>query len=99
MKFTLIRTDNNGRQFVSRQQATTVFHRMMTAKKPLRHEVYPGVVMSRQADGTLAVTNYNNVVVLTAGPMASEAQEETSLPSPKLLTSPLALTSRPRYRA
>ena len=73
MKFTMIRSDQDGRQYVSRMEADKFFNRVMTAPRLGGHEVYPGVEMQRQGDGALSTMRYNNIVVLTVGPLASAA--------------------------
>jgi len=73
MKFTMIRSDQDGRQYVSRMEADKFFNRVMTAPRLGGHEVYPGVEMQRQGDGALSTVRYNNIVVLTVGPLASAA--------------------------
>ena len=89
MKFTLIRTDNSGAQYVSTRQAALFFDRVKNGYSS-NHEVYPGVEMVRRQDGTLGVRRQNGVVVITVGPLADEAGVERVKQAAALLPTTLA---------
>ena len=74
MKFTLIRTNQQGREYVSTRTADLFLERVKSGGHVARHEVYPCAELRRQADGTTVVRRLNGIVVLTVGPLASEAE-------------------------
>ena len=73
MKFTLIRTNQQGREYVSTRTAALFLERVKSGHVA-RHEVYPCAELRRQADGTTVVRRLNGIVVLTVGPLAGEAE-------------------------
>jgi hypothetical protein len=74
MKFTLIRTNQQGREYVSTRTAALFLERVKSCGHVAHHEVYPCAELRRQADGTTVVRRLNGIVVLTVGPLASEAE-------------------------
>lgn len=90
MRFTLTRTNQQGREYVSTRTAALFLERVKSGGHVTRHEVYPGAELRRQADGTTVVRRLNGIVVLTVGPLASEAEVQAAKQAAAMLPTTMA---------
>jgi len=93
MKMTIIKTDKDGQQRLSRCDAAQLTDLLKTSRKELCCELYPGVDMRRKKDGTFGVRSVNGVVVLTVGHLSPEACPSVKQAAMTLPTTLAAMTA------